>query len=86
MKKYIEARVMDVAHYMMQSNATVRTAAKHFGVSRCTIHKDMVERLPQLNPQIANMITVILENNKAERHIRGGIATRRKYQQERIKH
>lgn len=81
MKKYIEARVMDVAHYMMESNATVRATAKKFGVSRTTIHIDMVERLPQLNPQLANIIRGILENNKEERHIRGGIATSRKHKQ-----
>lgn len=79
MKDYIENRVLEVAKYIIDSKATIRKTAKVFGVSKSTIHKDMTERLPQINPQIASKAKVILELNKAERHIRGGKATKMKY-------
>ena len=79
MKDYIEDRVLEVAKYIIESKATIRRTAKVFGVSKSTIHKDMTERLPTLNPKIASQAKTILELNKAERHIRGGDATRLKY-------
>lgn len=79
MKDYIEERVLEVAKYIIDSKATIRKTAKAFGVSKSTIHKDMTERLPKINPQIANETKYILDFNKAERHIRGGKATKMKY-------
>lgn len=79
MKDYIEDRVLEVAKYIIESKATIRRTAKVFGVSKSTIHKDMTERLPTINPQIASEAKTILDLNKAERHIRGGMATRLKY-------
>lgn len=79
MKDYIEERVLEVANYIIRSKATIRKTAKVFGVSKSTIHKDMTERLPKINPQIADEAKHILDYNKAERHIRGGKATKLKY-------
>jgi putative DeoR family transcriptional regulator (stage III sporulation protein D) len=79
LKDYIEDRVLEVAKYIIESKATIRRTAKVFGVSKSTIHKDMTERLPTINPQIANEAKTILDLNKSERHIRGGRATRLKY-------
>lgn len=79
MKDYIEERVLEVANYIISSKATIRKTAKVFGVSKSTIHKDMTERLPKINPQIADEAKHILDYNKAERHIRGGKATKLKY-------
>ena len=79
MKDYIEERVLEVANYIINSKATIRKTAKVFGVSKSTIHKDMTERLPKINPQVADEAKVILDVNKAERHIRGGKATKMKY-------
>lgn len=79
MKDYIEDRVLEVAKYIIESRATIRKTAVVFGVSKSTIHKDMTERLPKINPKIAEEAKVILDLNKAERHIRGGKATKMKY-------
>jgi putative DeoR family transcriptional regulator (stage III sporulation protein D) len=79
LKDYIEERVIEVANYIIDSKATIRKTAKVFGVSKSTIHKDMTERLPKINPQIADEAKNILDYNKAERHIRGGKATKLKY-------
>lgn len=79
MKDYIENRVLDVAKYIIDSKSTIRKTAKIFGVSKSTIHKDMTERLPLINPQIAEQAKVVLDINKSERHIRGGKATKMKY-------
>ena len=79
MKDYIEERVLEVAKYILDSKATIRKTAKVFGVSKSTIHKDMTERLPKINPLIAEQTQLILELNKSERHIRGGKATKMKY-------
>ena len=79
MKDYIEERVLEVARYIIESKATIRKTAKIFGVSKSTIHKDMTERLPKINPQVAKEAKDILDLNKSERHIRGGKATRMKY-------
>ena len=80
MKDYIEDRVLEVAKYIIESKATIRRTARVFGVSKSTIHKDMTERLPTINPLIASKAKTILDINKAERHIRGGRATKLKYQ------
>ncbi|CAM2753983.1 sporulation transcriptional regulator SpoIIID [Hathewaya histolytica] len=79
LKDYIEERVLEVAKYIIESKSTIRKTAKVFGVSKSTIHKDMTERLPKINPQIADEAKYILEVNKSERHIRGGKATQLKY-------
>ena len=79
MKDYIEERVLEVAQYIIDSRATIRKTARVFGVSKSTIHKDMTERLPKINPCIAEEAKGILDSNKAERHIRGGEATKLKY-------
>ncbi|QCX33374.1 sporulation transcriptional regulator SpoIIID [Caloramator sp. E03] len=79
MKDYIEERVLEVANYIIDSKSTIRKTAKMFGVSKSTIHKDITERLPKINPQIAKEAKKILDINKAERHIRGGRATKMKY-------
>lgn len=80
MKDYIQKRVLDLSNYIADHNATVRQAAKYFGVSKSTVHKDVTERLPDLNNDLAEQVKHVLEINKAERHIRGGEATRKKYQ------
>ena len=79
MKKYIEERAVEVATYIIENNATVRQAAKKFGISKSTVHKDCAERLAQVNPGLANEVRKVLDVNKAERHIRGGLATKEKY-------
>jgi len=76
---YIEQRVMEISHYILETGATVRKVAAEFGVSKSTVHKDITERLSYLDRDLAREVKKILENNKAERHIRGGEATRRKY-------
>ena len=80
MKDYIEERVYELAHYITSTNSTVRAAAKKFRVSKSTVHKDVTERLFELNPILAAEVKDVLESNKAERHLRGGMATREKYQ------
>jgi len=72
-------RILEIAEYIVSTKATVRQAAKVFGVSKSTVHKDMTERLVEINPEKAKLVKEVLEFNKAERHIRGGRATRRKY-------
>lgn len=81
MQDYITKRVMDIAQYIVQSTSTVRQTAKVFGVSKSTVHKDVTERLPVLNERLAKKVKVILDMNKAERHLRGGEATRKKYKE-----
>ena len=79
MKTYIEERAIEIANYIIDNNATVRQAAKQFGISKSTVHKDVTERLTQINLQLANKARRVLDVNKSERHIRGGLATREKY-------
>lgn len=79
MKKYIEERVLELAYYILERKSTVRATAKKFNVSKSTVHKDITERLEQINPNLAKQLRIILNENKAERHIRGGLATKRKY-------
>ena len=79
MKDYIEERVLELANYIIETNSTVRAAASRFRVSKSTVHKDVTERLLEINPALAHEVKEVLENNKAERHLRGGMATREKY-------
>ncbi len=79
MRTDIEERACDLALYIIEHQATVRTAAKQFGISKSTVHKDLSQRLPAFNRPLYLQVKAVLEVNKAERHIRGGIATRRKY-------
>ena len=81
MKNYIEERAIEVAQYIIESKSTVRETAKKFSISKSTVHKDVTERLIRVNPQLAKMARIVLENNKAERHIRGGQATKSKYEE-----
>jgi putative DeoR family transcriptional regulator (stage III sporulation protein D) len=79
LKDYIHERVVAAAKYVMDTKSTVRETAKVFGVSKSTIHKDITDRLPRINPSLAEEVKRVLAYNKAERHIRGGKATREKY-------
>ena len=79
MKQNIDDRVILFAEYIVENKATVRTCAKNFGISKSTVHKDMTERLQNISPALYGEVRSVLETNKAERHIRGGIATRIKY-------
>lgn len=79
MNNTIEERACELAVYMIQTGATVRATAKHFGVSKSTVHKDLSFRLPKFNPALYTQVREVLDENKRERHIRGGLATREKY-------
>lgn len=79
MQDYIQRRVLEICAYILETQATVRQAAQVFNVSKSTVHKDMTERLPSLNKKLAQKVRQVLDINKAERHLRGGEATRRKY-------
>lgn len=79
MKDYIEERAVEIANYIVDEKTTVRQAAKKFGVSKSTIHKDVTERLLKINPSLAGKVRKVLDLNKSERHIRGGLATKEKY-------
>ncbi len=81
----IEERAVNLAHYIIDSKDTVRGAAKKFGVSKSTVHKDVSERLIHINQALAIEVRQVLDENKAERHIRGGMATKLKYEKEYIK-
>ena len=78
MKDYIEERAIELARYIIENNSTVRATAKIFNVSKSTVHKDVHERLTKINPVLYEQAKTILEQNKAERHIRGGMATKKK--------
>lgn len=79
MKDYIEERAINIANYIIENNATVRQTARQFGISKSTVHKDVTDRLSQINPTLAAEARKVLDINKSERHIRGGLATREKY-------
>lgn len=81
-KGNMEARAQELALYIIENKATVRAAASRFGISKSTVHKDLSERLPAINRRLYQQVKEVLNENKAERHIRGGIATRRKYKGE----
>ena len=80
MEYTIEDRACRLAVYMIETGATVRAAAQHFGISKSTVHKDLSQRLPQCNKRLYAQVRKVLDENKAQRHIRGGIATQKKYQ------
>jgi putative DeoR family transcriptional regulator (stage III sporulation protein D) len=82
LKEYIEERAINIAIYIIENGATVRQTAKAFCVSKSTVHKDVTSRLMQVNPALARQARGILDINKSERHIRGGLATREKYMHE----
>ena len=82
MNERIEERTVMLAEYIIENKATVRTTAKKFGISKSTVHKDVTERLGKINKRLADMTKSVLQENKQERHIRGGIATREKYLRE----
>lgn len=79
MSDTIEDRACELAVYMIETGATVRAAAQHFGISKSTVHKDLSQRLPQYNRNLYEQVRQVLDVNKQQRHIRGGMATRRKY-------
>lgn len=79
MKDYMVERILEIASYILETGATVRACAEKFHVSKTTVHKDMRERLPLLNPDKARQVSRILDSNREDRHLRGGEATRRKY-------
>ena len=76
----IDQRACELAVYMIETGATVRTTAKKFGISKSTVHKDLQNRLPRYNQALYTQVRAVLETNKQERHIRGGMATKRKYE------
>ena len=82
MKDYIEKRAVMLASYIIEHNTTVRAAAKNFGISKSSVHKDVTTRHGDIDPLLAAEVKSVLEVNKAERHIRGGLATKLKYEQQ----
>ena len=84
MTEHLEKRACEVAVYMIETGATVRSVARHFGISKSTVHKDLSTRLKQYNTELYRQVREVLDLNKQERHIRGGMATKRKYEQRRI--
>ncbi len=82
MSDTIEERACHLAVYMIETGATVRAAANHFGISKSTVHKDLQQRLPDRDPALYARVRQVLDTNKLERHIRGGMATRKKYKGE----
>lgn len=86
MKDYIEERAIEIANYIIENNATVRHTAKKFGVSKSTVHKDVTDRLERIDSSLAAKARVVLDINKSERHIRGGMATKEKYEQRMVPH
>ena len=82
MKDNLEKRACELAVYMIETNATVRSCAKHFGVSKSTVHKALTEQLRQVNGTLYVQVRKVLDRNKQERHIRGGMATKRKYEKQ----
>lgn len=79
MNGYVEQRAIVLAEYIVKTRATVRFTAKKFGISKSTVHKDVSQRLRSLSPELYKSVKEVLEQNKAERHLRGGIATKNKY-------
>lgn len=79
MRESVEDRAAMLGEYIIENNATVRGAAQKFGISKSTVHKDVSQRLRTLNPSLYRQVRTVLDTNKSERHIRGGLATRKKY-------
>jgi len=84
LKDYIEQRAVELAEYIIENGATVRAAAKKFHISKSTVHKDVSYRLKTINPSLAKKVHIVLDENKAERHIRGGMATKEKYRKKQL--
>lgn len=82
MKGAVEERAVELGEYIVEHNATVRAAAGQFHISKSTVHKDVSDRLKKVNPQLYGQVRKVLDVNKAQRHIRGGVATREKYRHE----
>lgn len=82
MHDYIKERTIKIGKYIVETRKTVRVIAKEFGVSKSTVHKDLTERLPEINPELANEVKEILDYHKSIRHLRGGEATKLKYKKE----
>lgn len=82
LKDYIEERAVEIANYIITNNSTVRQTAKKYGISKSTVHKDITDRLLLINPNLAKQVRIVLDINKSERHIRGGMATKEKYLKE----
>lgn len=80
MLDFMEKRACELAVYVIETGATVRATARHFGISKSTVHKDLCKRLPEYDRQLYLQVRKVLDLNKAQRHIRGGLATRRKYE------
>ena len=85
MHDYIKERTLKIAHYILETRKTVRVIAKEFGVSKSTVHKDLTERLPDINPELANAVQEILDYHKSIRHLRGGEASNQKYRRQEAK-
>lgn len=79
MRDYIVERILTIADYTIANQSTVRATAKEFGISKSTVHKDLRDRLPEINPALSKKVNAVLDFNKSERHLRGGLATKRKY-------
>lgn len=86
MKDYMEERAIIFSHYIIENQSTVRDTAKKFSISKSTVHKDVTERLKHIDPDLYEDVRCILNKNKAERHLRGGLATKRKYEHEKTAH
>ncbi|UOE93896.1 MULTISPECIES: sporulation transcriptional regulator SpoIIID [Bacillaceae] len=84
MHDYIKERTIKIGRYIVETKKTVRTIAKEFGVSKSTVHKDLTERLPEINQELANEVKEILEYHKSIRHLRGGEATKVKYKKDSV--
>ena len=84
MWEYMERRAVRCAEYILETNATVRECAAHFNISKSTVHKDVSERLKMLSPTLYEQCRAVLDRNKQERHIRGGMATKHKYEETRL--
>ncbi len=78
---YIVQRTIDAAKYTIENKSTIRETANYIGTSKSTVHKDLKQRLPKINPQLYNLVHEVIEENTKERHLRGGIATRQMYEQ-----
>ncbi|MDR1674025.1 MAG: sporulation transcriptional regulator SpoIIID [Oscillospiraceae bacterium] len=81
MKSQTNDRAIILGEFILENKSTVRAAARRFGISKSTVHKDVSERLPKISPQLSILVKEVLEQNKQERHIRGGLATKEKYRQ-----
>jgi len=84
MQDHIKERTLKIGKYIVEKKNTVRSIAKHFGVSKSTVHKDLTERLPEINPELADKAKEVLEYHKSIRHIRGGFATKIKYKKQKL--